>query len=165
MATMYELSANWARLVDVYDMAEDDEERAEALDELVSTEAGIEDKAEAYARIMKNYQAEADAYKAEAQRLQKRQKAAENAVERLKSALLDAMQLTGKSEIKTGIGKWKVQNNPWSCEILDEAQVPEEYHIPQPDKIDKRAILANFKLSGEIIDGVEFRQTMGLRFR
>lgn len=165
MASLYDLTTKWAALVDAYDMAEDADEQAEALAALVEAEGDIVDKAEAYARIMRNYQAAADGYKAEAQRLAKRQKAAENAVERMKGALLDVMQMTGQKEIATGIGKWKVQANPWSCEVLDEAKIPAQYRIPQPDKIDKRALLQDFKATGEIMDGVEFKQTMGLRFR
>lgn len=165
MATLYELTAQWAALVDAYDMAEDDEERAEALAALAEAEGDITVKAEAYARIMRNYQATADAFKAEAQRLAKKQKAAEAAVDRLKAALLDAMQSVGTEEIVTGIGKWRIQVNPWSCEILDEAAVPAKYHIPQPDNIDKRALLDDFKRDGEFLDGVEYRRTKGLRFR
>lgn len=165
MATLYELTNKWAALVDAYDMAEDAEEQDAALAALAEAEGDIVDKAEAYARIMRNYQAAADGYKAEAQRLAKRQRAAEAAVERMKAALLETMKATGATEIATGIGKWKVQMNPWSCEVLDEAAVPEKYRIPQPDKIDKRAMLADFKATGEMFDGVEFRQTAGLRFR
>ena len=165
MATLYELTNKWAALVDAYDMAEDAEEQDAALAALAEAEGDIVDKAEAYARIMRNYQAAADGYKAEAQRLAKKQKAAEAAVDRLKAALLETMQTTGATEIATGIGKWKVQLNPWSCEVLDDAKVPEKYRIPQPDKIDKRAMIADFKATGEIMDGVEFRQVEGLRFR
>ena len=165
MASLYELTAKWAALVDAYDMAEDETEQADALAALADAEGDITDKAEAYARIMRNYQAAADGYKAEAQRLQKRQKAAEAAVERMKAALLDTMQNVGTDEIVTGIGKWRVQMNPWSCEVLDDAKVPEKYHIPQPDKIDRRSLIADFKATGEMFDGVEYRQTKGIRFR
>ena len=75
------------------------------------------------------------------------------------------MQSVGTDEIATGIGKWKVQLNPWSCEVLDDAKVPERYRIPQPDKIDKRAMIADFKATGEIMEGVTFKQMAGLRFR
>ena len=165
MATLYELTNKWAALVDAYDMAEDTEEQDAALAALAEAESDIVDKAEAYARIMRNYQAAADGYRAEAQRLAKKQKAAEAAIERMKAALLDAMQSVGTDEIATGIGKWKVQLNPWSCEVLDDAKVPDRYRIPQPDKIDKRAMIADFKATGEIMAGVDFKQAAGLRFR
>ena len=77
MATLYELSAGYASLLDMYDQAETEDERAEILDMLASAEGDITEKAEAYARIMKNKQAEADAFKAEADRLTAKRKAAE----------------------------------------------------------------------------------------
>lgn len=165
MPNIYELSTEYAALMAEYEMAEDEERRADVWAMIDALQDDIADKAEAYARIMRNMQAEADAYKAEAQRLQKRQKAAENAVEQLKGRLLNAMQAVGANEISTSIGKWRVQMNPWSVTILDDAAVPAEYHIPQPDKIDKAAILKHFKASGELLTGVEMTQTAGLRFR
>lgn len=165
MPNIYELSTEYAALMAEYEMAEDEERRAEVWAMIDALQDDIADKAEAYARIMRNMQAEADAYKAEAQRLQKRQKAAENAVEQLKGRLLNAMQAVGANEISTTIGKWRVQMNPWSVNVLDDAAVPAEYHIPQPDKIDKAAILKHFKASGELLTGVEMTQTAGLRFR
>jgi len=165
MPNIYELSTEYAALMAEYEMAEDEERRAEVWAMIDALQDDIADKAEAYARIMRNMQAEADAYKAEAQRLQKRQKAAENAVEQLKGRLLNAMQAVGANEISTTIGKWRVQMNPWSVNILDDAAIPAEYHIPQPDKIDKAAILKHFKASGELLNGVEMTQTAGLRFR
>ena len=69
------------------------------------------------------------------------------------------------SEIKTTIGKWKVQNNPWSCDVTDIDKIPMEYHIKQEDKIDKAGLLKHFALTGEVIDGCEFVQKQGIRFR
>lgn len=165
MASLYELSASYAALIAAYDSAETEDERDEILFHLVNSEEAIADKAEAYARIMRNKQTEADALKAEADRLTEKRRAAENVVERLKSALLDAMTLTNTETIATSIGKWKKQANPWSCEVMDADSVPAQYHIKQPDKIDKRALLDAFKQTGEIVSGVEFKQTQGIRFR
>lgn len=165
MANLYELTTEYAALLAEYDMAEDDARRAEVLIMIDQVQDDIGDKAEAYARIMKNLQADADAYEAEAKRMAAKAKAAKNAVEGLKMRLLDAMRQFDATEIKTSIGKWRIQNNPWSCEITDADRVPAEYHIPQPDKIDRIALLKHFKDTGEMLDGVEYVQTAGLRFR
>lgn len=165
MANLYELSTEYTALMAEYEAAEDDAQRAEVWAMIDALQDDIADKAEAYARIMRNMQAEAESYKAEAQRLTKKQKAAEAAVEGLKQRLLDAMTLTGAGEIKTSIGKWRIQNNPWRCKVVDADAVPAEYHIPQPDMIDRAGLLKRFKETGEMLDGVEYTQTNGLRFR
>lgn len=165
MATLYELSAGYASLLDMYDQAETEQEREDILDMLASAEGDITEKAEAYARIMKNKQAEAEAFKAESERLAAKRKAAEAVVERMKDAIATAMMMVGTKEIGTSIGKWRLQDNPWSCEVLDLNAVPEEWHIKVEDKIDKRGLVKHFQMTGEMIDGVEFKRTTGARFR
>ena len=165
MASLYELSAGYATLIDAYDSAETDEERESILELLSAAEGDIEGKAENYAKVIRIKEAEARAFKDEADRLNRRRQAAENMVRRLKDALLDSMKLMGQTEINTSIGKWRVQLNPVSCEVVDIDRVPMQYHIRQEDKIDKKSLLADYKATGEIIDGVEFRQDTGIRFR
>ena len=165
MPTLYDLSTAYATLLDCYDAAEDDETRSCVLDEIAGLQGDISDKAEAYARIMRNKQAEADALKAEADRLTAKRKAAENCVERLKGALLDAMRLAQTDTIPTTIGKWRIQKNPYSCEVTDPDLVPAEFRTPQPDKIERMELLKHFKETGECFPGVEFKQTESIRFR
>lgn len=165
MASLYELSAGYASLIDAYDAAETEEEREDILGMLSAVEGDIADKAEAYAKIIRMKDEEAKGFKAEADRLTKRKQAAENMVTRLKAALLDAMKLTGQTEIKTSIGGWRVQMNPMSCDVTDPDKVPERFHVPQPDKIDKAAMIREHKATGEEFDGAEFKQETGIRFR
>ena len=163
--TLYEISDDYAAVLDRLDAAETPEEQEALLAELDALDHDLEFKAEAYARIMRNKAAEAEMFKAEKERLARSQKAAENVRDRMKAGMLDTMQRLGISEINTGIGKWRIQANSWSCTVIDERDVPEEYHIPQPDKIDSRAIIDHFKQTGELIPGVEVTQGMGIRFR
>ena len=165
MASLYDISAGYASLIDAYDNADSDEEREGIIAMLASAEGEITEKAENYARVIRMKEEEAKAFKAEAERLTKRKQAAENMVARLKDALLGAMALTGTQEIKTSIGKWRLQMNPLSCDVVDIEKVPMQYHIKQEDKIDKKSLLADYKATGEIIDGVVFKQEQGIRFR
>ena len=165
MASLYNISAGYASLIDAYDNAESDEEREGIIAMLATAEGEITEKAENYARVIRMKEEEAKAFKAEAERLTKRKQAAENMVARLKDALLGAMALTGTQEIKTSIGKWRLQMNPLSCDVVDIEKVPMQYHIKQEDKIDKKSLLADYKATGEIIDGVVFKQEQGIRFR
>ena len=165
MANLYDLSAGWVSLLNAYDAAETQDERDEIMAMLTDTQGDIESKAEDYAKVIRIKEAEAETFAAEIKRLTARKKAAENVVQRLKESLLDAMKLTGTDEIKTSIGKWRIQNNPWSAEVVDWERVPIEFRTPQPDKVDSKALIARFKETGEIIEGVVFRQERGLRFR
>lgn len=162
---LYELTTEYEALLAEYDAAEDDERRGELLEMIDALQDDISDKGEAYARVLRNLTAQRDAYKAEAQRLTTKARAAEAAQERLKAQLLGAMQRVGATKLQTSIGAWSVRTNPWSVEVLDVDEVPAEYHVPQPDKIDKRAILATFKETGEFVKGVMMNQTTGIQFR
>lgn len=165
MATLYELSASYSALLELYDSAEDKETRKKYLEMLLSDEEALSNKADIYARIMRNKQTEAEALKAEADRLTAKRKAAEAVIERLKDALLGAMMMAHTDAIQTTIGKWRLQMNPYSCEVTDADAVPVEFHTPQPDVIERGEILKRFKETGEIPTGVNISQTMGIRFR
>lgn len=165
MASLYELAAGYATLIDAYDNAETPEERENIMKMLESAEGDIEGKAENYAKVIRMKEEEAKAFKAEIDRMTARKRAAENMVERLKAVLLDAMKLTETQEIKTSIGKWRVQMNPVSAEVTDWTKVPIEFRTPQPDKVDKPSLIKRYKETGEVFEGVEFKQEQGIRFR
>lgn len=165
MSTLYELSKTYSDLLFLYETAEDDTTRERLLNDLASVGDSLTDKAEAYARIIRNKDAEAKALKTEADRLTEKRKAAENAITRLKAAMLEAMQLADVDEMPTSIGKWRTQYNPVSCEIINPESVPARFMIPQPDKVDKKALIDEYKRTGEVFNGVEFKQELGVRFR
>ena len=165
MASLYEISAEYAAYLEAYESASCEEEAAEILQSLVDIHGSLEEKAENYAKLIKNVEADAKAYKDESDRLDKKAKVAKNFAERLKGAMLDAMKLTDTKEIPTSIGKWKTQLNPMSCDVTDPDKVPERFHVKQPDKIDKAAMIREHKATGEMFEGAEFKQEMGVRFR
>ena len=164
MASLYDIGARYAALLEKMENAEGDE-ALDVLDELAMMDDELEVKAENYIRIIKAKEAEAEGFKKEADRLTAKRQAAENVAKRLKQAMLDAMKLAGKTELPTSIGKWKVQSNPLSCEVLDINKVPQEWHIKCDDKIDKAGLIKHYKMTGELVDGCEFKQTEGIRFK
>lgn len=165
MASLYELTGAYQALLDAYDAAETDEERADIIDAILNAKGDITQKGEDYARIIRNVESDVKAYQDEINRMTGHVRAGKNLIERLKGNYLEAIKLTGEKEVKTSIGKWRIQNNPWSCEVEDWEKVPVKYRTPQPDKVDKKSLLDDFKATGEIIEGVTFKQEMGLRFR
>lgn len=163
--TLYELSGEYAQLMEQLETAESKEDVDAIYEAMGELEGDIADKAEAYARIMRNLEASAEAFKAEKLRLAKRQQAMEDAVARLKARMLEGMKLIGTTYIHTSIGKWRIQKNPPSCTVIDADAIPVRWHIPQPDKIDASGILSEWKATGEIPDGCDIQQREGLRFR
>ena len=162
--TLYEISGEYSALTAMLDTAESDDEIAEIWQKMDAVDASFAEKVDAYARILKNKQAEVYGLKAEKLRLAQRQKAAENAVENLKARMLGAMQTMGVSETATSIGKWRVRQS-YSVSVTDEAAVPAEFRIPQPDKIDRAGMLSRFWETGEAFDGAEIVQSASVNFR
>jgi seryl-tRNA synthetase len=162
---LYELTTEYTALLAEYEAAEDDERRGELLDMIDALQDDIGDKGEAYARVLRNLTAQHDALEAEAKRLTDKADAVEAAQKRLKAQLLSAMQRVGATKLQTSIGAWSVRINQPSVDVLDANKVPAEYHVPQDDKIDKRAILKNFKETGEIVGGVSIYRTTSIQFR
>lgn len=165
MAKLYELTEAYADLAARLEDCESDFERENILVALDQIGADVADKGEAYARMMKNAQADADALEKEIKRLQSRKKAAENLVERLKNNMLFALGIAGATELRTSIGKWRVQLNNPSVQIIDETKVPEEFFVEQPKKLMNSLILAHWNETGEIPDGCDVVRTEGVRFR
>ena len=163
--TLYELSAQYTELLAAYEAAETEEERDAALSALIDLDDAIAAKGEAYAKIMRNAQADADALAVEIKRLQAMKKAKDGLISRMKDNLLQAMTMAGVKELATGIGKWRLQKNPYSVVIKDISLVPQQYLIPVQPDVDKKSMLADFKDTGELIAGAEFVQTDGIRFR
>lgn len=165
MPRLYELTDDFVALYAQLDECSSEEEAQQVLAAITAVETDIVYKAENYARIIRNKTAEAEAYESEIKRLTQRKKVAEASVERLKSNLAYAMEIGGLAKITTSIGAWSKRMNPPKVEIIDEAQVPAEYLIQQPPKIDKKGILQAYKVLGEIIPGTEIVQNEGVQFR
>ena len=165
MARLYELTEAYAALVAMLEDCESASEEEEILAELASCNDAIGDKAEAYARIMRNMLSDIEGCKAEIDRLTAMKKRMENAVDRLKGNLLFAMGVAGATEITTSIGKWKIQRNPPKVMIDDAALIPEKYLIPQPPKVDGKGILTAYRTDGELIPGTHIVQEESVRFR
>lgn len=161
---LYELTGEYIQLMQMLEDAfvEDEAEIAAAMEAVAGD---IEDKADAYARMMKNLLGDVDRLEQEEKRLKARRMALENRVDRLKTAIQNAMELTGTKKLKTSIGNWSIQKNPLSVSEVDVEKVPARFLIEQPPKVDRRAILEEFKQTGELFDGVTITQGESVRFR
>lgn len=165
MTTLYELTDAYASLMAQLADCETEQEKAEIIEAMNEVDGAIAAKGEAYARMIRNLKADSDAYAAEIKRLKARKETADNAAERMLQHMHYSMEIAGATELKTSIGRFSIAQNPWSVVVLDESEIPAEYLIPQPPKVDRTAILKHFKENGEIIEGVDMVRTEGVRFR
>lgn len=161
-STLYELTGAWLEL---YGMADDPDMNPDAwFDTLEGIEGEIEDKADGYAKVIAQLNADAYAITKEEERLYARRKAIENSISRMKDRLQQMMEATGKTKFKTALYSFGIQKNPASLVIDDEAKIPEEYWTPQAPKLNKAALKELLK-SGEACDFAHLEQSESLRIR
>lgn len=161
MGTLYELKSEYIQL---RDMAGDPDISPEALrDTMDAINGELEDKADGYAKVIRELEAEEAGLDAEIKRLQARKSAVSGSKGRIKDALESAMRETGKLKFKTALFSFGIQKNPPSVAILSE-NIPLDYLVVPEPQPDKKRILAELK-AGAIFDWAELRQTEALRIR
>jgi hypothetical protein len=157
---LYELNAQYQQLIDL--ISNSDEERPEFTDTLESIEDAIEDKLENTAKVIRAIEAEANAIKVEEDRLKKRRQALEGNADRLKDYIFQTMQLTGRDKVKGAHVNLRLQYNPPSVQLLDEALIPARYLVEQPSTVDKKTLLQDLK-NGVAVEGAELQRKQALR--
>jgi len=168
MASLYDLTGDYARFSELMEMEELTPEQAEMLkDALDNMVVDIEDKLENYAKIIKNFESDIEGLKAEETRLASKRKTLENNIKNMKARMTDAMIATGKTKIKGSLFSFNMQKNTPSV-VIDEAyieNIPSEYLIAQEPKIDKKKLSDDLK-AGKDLDGVaHLEQTQTIRIR
>lgn len=159
MSSLYELSNNWQQ---VYDMDLDEDTWLDTLDAI---NEDINIKVENSGRLYRSWESDAKALKSEEERLAKKRKAIENRMKSLKGYLQDNMERMKKNKIKTDLFSFNIQNNPAGTNIVDEKLIPSKYYETETvKKFDKRAMLDDLKV-GQVIAGVELKQSQSLRIR
>ncbi len=161
MTTLYDLTGEWLTLME---MLEDPNADPTAIqDTLEGIEGEIEDKADGYAKIIRQLISDGKVIEAEEKRLYDRRQSINNNVKYMKQRLEDAMRITGKTKFKTTLFSFGIQKNPVSVVIDKPADVPKNFWIPQEPKFDK-AGLKDF-LINNTCDFAHLEQTESLRIR
>lgn len=154
-----------AAFTDIDLMTQDGELPPEAMEKLAALEMELGQKLDACCRVMRRFEAQAAAYKNEADRFAKHATSATNNAARIKKYMEDNLKALGIDKIETELFRLRLQNNAPSCEIVagfDLRTLPEEY---QSIKIDanKRALLQAHKDGVLLPEGVSIVQTRTLR--
>ena len=154
---LYELSSEYARLVDTVD----DDESAFALDEVVGE---LEAKVGNLCLVIATLDSEGEQLRVEEKRLAARRASRENRAEALRDYLkmnMDAMSIT---KIKTDTHTITIGDGPQKCVVDDETLVPAQFTRTKVE-IDKRAILDAYKADGECVPGTRVERSRALRIR
>lgn len=134
MASMYELSAQYAALLD---MANDDDIDPDVVaDTMEAIKGEIEDKADNVAKVLKELNGQAEMIQAEEQRLAARRIRIQMAAGNLKHRLEELMRLTGKTKFKTDLFSFGIQKNGGKQPLVLDVEVsalPAELTKPVPD--------------------------------
>ena len=131
MSTLYELTKDYQ---DLLAMAEDpDVDQDVFADTLEGLEGEIEDKAEAYAIVMKELKAEADKFDAEGKRLLDHADHLNARIDRMKAALMNSMSTIGKEKISTEHFKVSIVKNGGLLPLKFTGDVPDEYKMLKPE--------------------------------
>ena len=156
---LYELTENFLAV-----QTSIEEGNTDLIDTLESIEGAIEVKAQGIIAVTRNITSQIEAIKAEEKRLADMRKARENHLKRLKEYCLDAMQQTGKQQIKTDLGVMRIQASTPALKITNQEKIPAEYQtiIPEHYEIDNERVKEALK-AGKAVPGAELVQGVHLR--
>lgn len=126
--TLYELTNDFLKL---QTMMEDPDVDPQAItDTMEALDYAIEDKADGYAKVIRNMESSVIAIKAEQERLTARRNLLEGNIKRLKDNLQEAMIMTGKRKFKTALFSFGIQKNggkaPVIMDIKDTSELPDD---------------------------------------
>lgn len=166
-STLYELTEQYMMLLE---MAEDPDADPETLaGTFEALEGEIEDKADGYARIIRELEGQEAALKAEETRLATRRMGISNNIRNMKLSLQKAMTATGKTKFKTELFSFGIQKNPPAVVLdVDESDVksiPAEYLIEQAPKVDKTKLKEDLKAGKDLTGIAHLSQGESLRIR
>ena len=124
MSNLYQLTNNYETVLNM--LYDEDADEQMILDTLEAI-GEIEDKADNYAKIIKELEAKQNARKEEAKRLTESAKVFENRVKALKNNLYTAMKAVNKPKFATNLFTFNIVKNGGKQALTIDGEVPEEY--------------------------------------
>ena len=157
MASLYELTGDYAKFAEIAQQGDLDDDMQAMLDDALANLADdIEVKLEGYAKVIKNFESDIEGLKKEEDRLAGKRRTLENRVKSMKTAMRDAMIATDKLKVKGDLFSFTVRNNAPSV-VMDEQyieDIPEKYLIAQEPKIDRKLLAEDLKADGAALEGI-----------
>ena len=150
MTSLYELTAEWRDILDDIDLADGEitDDIEERLDEL---RGPLNEKAERYCQVMREWELRADMFRQEEQRLARKRKTLENNRERLRRRLLESLTAIGLPNIEAGSFSVRV-NEPKQRVVVPDVDILDEHYVRRVATADKAGLAMVLK-RGEFVQG------------
>lgn len=158
---LFELTENYVKFFTEFENADEVTEEMQEMADNLNVE--IEEKCDNYAKMIRNLEADIEAFKNQEKIFNEKRKSAENKVKWLKQNLQASMELQGRKKVKTDLFSFNIQKNAPSLEITNENNIDDSYYVIER-KLNKKELLKDIK-EGLIIDGVGIKQSESLRIR
>lgn len=160
--SLYQITSAFPKLMEQDDISEEDKKEIEK--ELTQI---LKQKSNGVIGYAKNLELTIKAMKEEEDRLEETRKKLEKRLNHFKDYVIECMIRNNIEKIDTDLGCLTLAKNPISVEIVNTEKIPSKYKkITQTEIIDKRAILNDFKDTGEVIEGVSFNtESKSLRIK
>ncbi len=158
---LFELTENYVKFFTEFENADEITEEMQEMADNLNVE--IEEKCDNYAKMIRNMEADIEAFKNQEKIFNEKRKSAENKVKWLKQNLQASMELQNRKKVKTDLFSFNIQKNAPSLEIRDEKNIDDSYYVIER-KLNKKELLSDIK-EGLIVDGVELKQSESLRIR
>lgn len=158
---LFELTENYVKFFTEFENADEVTEEMQEMADNLNVE--IEEKCDNYAKMIRNMEADIEAFKNQEKIFNEKRKSAENKVKWLKQNLQASMELQNRKKVKTDLFSFNIQKNAPSLEIRDEKNIDDSYYVIER-KLNKKELLSDIK-EGLIVDGVELKQSESLRIR
>lgn len=158
---LFELTENYIKFFTEFENADEVTEEMQEMADNLNVE--IEEKCDNYAKMIRNLEADVEAFKNQEKIFNEKRKSAENKVKWLKQNLQASMELQGRKKVKTDLFSFNIQKNAPALDITSEDNIGDEYYKIERT-LNKKDLLKDIK-EGLIIDGVGIKQTESLRIR
>lgn len=116
MSSLYEVTGNILALQEMLESPIDDEQILK--DTLEAVQGEYEAKIESYCKVIRNIEADIEAFKIEAKRLNEKAKMLEGNRDRLKKAMFESMKATNTPKVKAGVFAVAIQKNGGKLPVI-----------------------------------------------
>lgn len=135
---LYDLTGQFLNLLELAET--DNLDQRLIADTLEGIEFEFEEKAEAYAKVIRTLESNVLALETEIDRLEHKKRVIKNNISSMKTSLEKSMVAVEKKKFKTDLFSFNIQKNPASVVIDDESKIPATFLISQAPKIDRTGI-------------------------
>jgi hypothetical protein len=163
-STLYDLSADYLSVLDLLEQTDDDPALLEqALDAIAGK---ITQKADNIVALTRQLEGMAELRAAEAKRMKALADADAKRADRLRDYLLRHLVAIGAEHVETARFRIAVRQNPAAVQVVDADAIPADFiRTVTTTSVDKRAILAALKDTGEVVPGIEIVRGTRLEVR